>query len=241
MSVKLRLARFGAKKRPYYHIVAADSRAPRDGSFIEQVGTYNPMVERSAPDAVRLNGGRIEYWLGQGAKPTDRVARFLAAAGLIPAPALDKQTKRHLPKAKAQERMKAIAAAAEAKAAESAAAADAEAKAFEAAKEEAAAAPAESSAATEAEAQTSKPAEPAPAEAAPVESAPAEAAPAEAAPVEPAPAEAAPVESAVSETKAIEPEAAAEAKALEAEAVVGAEIAKAETDGVRPDDQSIAA
>ena len=106
MSLKIRLARGGAKKRPYYRIVIADSRSPRDGRFIERVGSYNPMVAKDHPDRVKLNEERIKHWLSVGAQPTDRVTRFLAAADLGPARAVPAQTKKNLPKAKAQERLK---------------------------------------------------------------------------------------------------------------------------------------
>ena len=82
MAVKLRLARHGAKKRPYYRIVAADVRAPRDGRFIEQVGAYNPMLPKDSEDRVKLDVEKIQAWLKKGARPTDRVARFLGTAGL---------------------------------------------------------------------------------------------------------------------------------------------------------------
>lgn len=82
MAISLRLSRGGAKKRPYYRIVAADSRSPRDGKFLEQVGTYNPMLPKDDANRVRLNEDRVRYWLGVGAQPTDRVARFLDAAGI---------------------------------------------------------------------------------------------------------------------------------------------------------------
>ena len=82
MAVKLRLARHGAKKRPYYRIVAADVRAPRDGRFIEQVGAYNPMLPKDSEDRVKLDVEKIQEWLKKGARPTERVARFLGAAGL---------------------------------------------------------------------------------------------------------------------------------------------------------------
>ncbi len=109
MAVKIRLARAGAKKRPYYHIVAADSRAPRDGRFIEKLGTYNPMLPEDHADRVRLQPDKIKAWLEKGAQVTDRVARFLAKAGLIPPPPRPAQTKQHLPKKKAQERAAAAA------------------------------------------------------------------------------------------------------------------------------------
>ena len=111
MGLKIRLARAGAKKRPYYHIVIADSRSPRDGRFIEKVGSYNPMLPVEHEDRVRLQGERIIHWLGQGALATERVARFLGRAGLAPMPAMSEQTKQSAPKKKAQERAKAAAAA----------------------------------------------------------------------------------------------------------------------------------
>lgn len=112
MSLKIRLARGGAKKRPYYSIVIADSRSPRDGRFIERVGTYNPMVDRTHPDRVTLKSERVQHWLGVGALPTDRVARFLGEAGLIDKPAQRETPVKSAPKAKAQERQKAAAEAA---------------------------------------------------------------------------------------------------------------------------------
>jgi len=99
MSLKIRLSRGGAKKRPFYHIVIADSRSPRDGRFIERVGSYNPMVAKDHAERLLLNDERIKYWLGVGALPTDRVQRFLANAGLVEKPTYDGQTKRHLPRA----------------------------------------------------------------------------------------------------------------------------------------------
>ena len=83
MSLKIRLARGGTKKRPYYRIVIADARAPRDGRFIEKVGTFNPLLDKDAPERVTLDTERLTHWLSVGAQPTDRVARFLDAAGLI--------------------------------------------------------------------------------------------------------------------------------------------------------------
>ena len=83
MAVKIRLARGGAKKRPYYRVVVADSRSPRDGKYIEKVGTHNPLLPKDHPDRIKLDIERIEHWLGQGAKPSDRVARFLDAAGVL--------------------------------------------------------------------------------------------------------------------------------------------------------------
>ena len=112
MSLKIRLARGGAKKRPYYSIVIADSRTPRDGRFIERVGTYNPMLERSATDRVILKEERVRHWLGVGAQPTDRVARFLGDAGIIDKPAMRETPVKSAPKKKAQERAAAAAEAA---------------------------------------------------------------------------------------------------------------------------------
>lgn len=81
--LKIRLARGGAKKRPYYQIVVADSRSPRDGRFIERVGSYNPLLKKDDPNRITLKGERIQEWLGKGAQPTDRVARFLSNEGLV--------------------------------------------------------------------------------------------------------------------------------------------------------------
>ena len=82
MAMKIRLARGGSKKRPFYRIVAADSRMPRDGRFIEKLGTYNPLLPKDSEERVKMNMERIQYWLGQGAQPTDRIARMLEAAGV---------------------------------------------------------------------------------------------------------------------------------------------------------------
>jgi small subunit ribosomal protein S16 len=159
MALKIRLARGGAKKRPFYRIVVAEASAPRDGRYVERVGTYNPMVPKDHDQRLTLNGERITYWMGQGAQPTERVQKMLATAGLAGAPVIRDQPKKSAPGKKRAER--------EAEAAEAAAAAA----------EEAAAA-AESAAAEEA------PAEEAPAEEAAAEEAPAEGAPAEEAPAE---------------------------------------------------------
>ncbi|MEL7344844.1 MAG: 30S ribosomal protein S16, partial [Pseudomonadota bacterium] len=83
MSMKIRLARGGSKKRPFYSIVAADSRMPRDGRFKEKLGTYNPLLPKDSEDRVKMNMERVEYWLGQGAQPTERIVRFLEAAGKL--------------------------------------------------------------------------------------------------------------------------------------------------------------
>ena len=84
MAMKIRLARGGSKKRPFYAIVAADSRMPRDGRFIEKLGTYNPMLPKDSEERVKMNMERIKYWLSEGAQPTDRVSRMLEAAGELP-------------------------------------------------------------------------------------------------------------------------------------------------------------
>src|ERR671918_1848413 len=92
MALAIRLTRGGAKKRPYYRIVVADSRSPRDGRFIEKLGTYNPLLAKDSPERVKLDADRIQHWLGVGAQPSDRVLRFLDAAGIRERPA------RHNPK-----------------------------------------------------------------------------------------------------------------------------------------------
>lgn len=104
MALKIRLARAGAKKRPYYRVVVADSRMHRDGRFIERVGSYNPMVPKDHEERLTLNGEKIAEWMGKGALPTDRVARLMNQAGLGEAPAIPEQTKQNQPKKKAQER-----------------------------------------------------------------------------------------------------------------------------------------
>jgi small subunit ribosomal protein S16 len=106
MSLRIRLSRGGAKKRPFYRIVVADARSPRDGRFIERVGSYNPMVDRDHPERIVLDAERVKHWLGVGALPTDRVARFCADAGLLTLADRPQQTKQPLPKAKAQARLK---------------------------------------------------------------------------------------------------------------------------------------
>ena len=112
MGLKIRLARAGAKKSPYYHIVVADIRSPRDGRFIEKVGSYNPMLPAEHAERIRLQDERISHWLKQGATATERVARFLGKAGLAPMPKWNEQPVQSAPKKKAQERAKAAAAAA---------------------------------------------------------------------------------------------------------------------------------
>jgi small subunit ribosomal protein S16 len=104
MSLRIRLSRGGAKKRPFYRIVVADSRKPRDGRYIERLGTYNPMVANDHPDRLSFNDERIKYWLEVGARPSERVARFLSNKGLVEKPKIPEQTKQHLPRAKTLER-----------------------------------------------------------------------------------------------------------------------------------------
>ena len=141
MATKIRLARGGSKKRPFYRIVIADERAPRDGNFIEKIGNFNPMVPKEHKERVVISKERAEHWLKVGAQPTDRVQRILADLGMMEAPKITEKTKKHLPKAKAQERIKAKEEAAlkaeeEAKAAAEAAKAEAEKPAEEPAAED---------------------------------------------------------------------------------------------------------
>nr|WP_298683123.1 30S ribosomal protein S16 [uncultured Dongia sp.] len=121
MSLKIRLARGGAKKRPYYRIVVAESRFARDGRFVERIGSYNPMLTKEDPNRVLIEVERAKHWLSKGALPTERVQHFFAKLGLMDAPKRHDQTKQDKPKAKAQERAKTNAEAA-AKAAEAPAA-----------------------------------------------------------------------------------------------------------------------
>ena len=198
MALKIRMSRGGAKKRPFYRIVVADSRMPRDGRYIEKLGTYNPLLPKDHDDRLTLDLERAKHWISQGAKPSDRIARFLDDAGLWKREARNNPQKGK-PGAKALERVEA---AEEAKrAAEEEAAAAAAASAEEAPAEEA---PAEEAPAEEA------PAEEAPAEDAPAEEAPAEEAPAEEAAAEEAPAEEAPAEEAAAEDAPAEEEASAD-------------------------------
>lgn len=104
MALKIRLSRAGAKKRPFYRIVVADSRSPRDGRYLERLGTYNPMLPKDSAERVKLNEPRIKHWLDMGAKPSDRVARFLGGAEIIPMPAQRNNPEKSKPKAKALER-----------------------------------------------------------------------------------------------------------------------------------------
>ena len=169
MALKIRLARGGAKKRPFYRIVVAEASAPRDGRYVERVGTYNPMVPKDHDQRLTLNGERITYWMGQGAQPTERVQKMLATAGLAAAPVIRDQPKKSAPGKKRAER--------EAEAAEATSAAAEEA------------ATAAESAAAEAAVAEEVPAEEAPAEETAAEATVAEEVPAEEAPVEEAAAE----------------------------------------------------
>ncbi len=149
MAVKIRLARGGSKKRPYYRIVAADARSPRDGKYLEKLGTYNPLLSKDSDERVKLNEERVKYWLGQGAQATDRVARFLDAAGLLKRAARNNPNKAKLGEKaleRVEEKKQKVEAAKEA--AEAAIEAEKEAKAAaKAAAAEAAAAPTEEKAA----------------------------------------------------------------------------------------------
>ena len=164
MALAIRLARGGAKKRPYYRIVVADGRAPRDGRFIEKVGTYNPLLAKDSPERVKLDAERISHWLSVGAQPSDRVLRFLDAAGIKERVARNNPKKAE-PGEKAKERAEERAA-----------------KAAEAAEAAAAATEAENVAAEEVEAATAEPT----AEAETVAEAPAEESPAAESTSEPA-------------------------------------------------------
>jgi small subunit ribosomal protein S16 len=121
MALKIRLARQGRKKAPYYAIVVADSRAPRDGNFIEKVGIYDPRQPKDSDNRVKLNNERIQYWMGVGAQATERVSFFLGSAGLMAMPQKRTSVQKAVPKAKAQERVKEKAKKAEAAAAAAAA------------------------------------------------------------------------------------------------------------------------
>ena len=138
MALKIRLARGGAKKRPFYRIVVAEASAPRDGRYVERVGTYNPMVPKDHDQRLTLNGERITYWMGQGAQPTERVQKMLATAGLAAAPVIRDQPKKSAPGKKRAEREVEAAAAAAAESAAAEAAVAEEVPAEEAAEEAAA-------------------------------------------------------------------------------------------------------
>jgi small subunit ribosomal protein S16 len=123
MALKIRLSRGGSKKRPFYKVVVADSRSPRDGRFIEKVGHFNPLLPKDNPERLNLDLEKIKEWLGKGAKPTEKLGRFLGEANVIPMPEQKNNPKKAQPKKKAQERLAAL------KDAEEAAKAEAEAPA----------------------------------------------------------------------------------------------------------------
>ena len=125
MALKIRLSRGGSKKRPFYKVVIADSRSPRDGRFIEKVGHFNPLLPKDNPDRLKLDLEKIKEWIGKGAKPTEKLERFLGEAKVVPMPVQKNNPKKALPKKKAQERLAAL------KEAEEAAVAEAEAPAVE--------------------------------------------------------------------------------------------------------------
>ncbi len=179
MAVAIRLSRGGAKKRPYYRIVVADGRAPRDGKYLEQIGTYNPMLPKDSGERVKLNEDRARHWLSVGAKPSDRVHRFLDAAGILeraPRNNPNKGEPGEAAKERAEEKAAKLAEAEEAAKEAAEAPAEEEAVVEEAAAEEA---PAEEAAVVEEAAAEEAPAEEAAAEEAPAEEAPAEEAPEE--------------------------------------------------------------
>ena len=106
MTVRIRLSRGGSKKRPYYHIVAADQRAPRDGRYIEKLGAYNPLLPQDHQDRLVLDTEKVSAWLAKGAQPTERLQKLFANLGLCAAPKISAQPKKSAPKAKALERIK---------------------------------------------------------------------------------------------------------------------------------------
>jgi len=206
MAMKIRLARGGSKKRPFYRIVAADSRMPRDGRYIERLGTYNPLLPKNSDERVKMNVERIQYWLSEGAQVTDRVSRFLEAAGI-----LGKKTRNNpqkaLPGQKAKDRAEEKLAKDNAEATAEAAPAD-EAPAEETVAE---AAPADEAPAEETVAEAA-PADEAPAEETVAEAAPADEAPAEETVAEAPPADEAPAEETVAEAAPADEAPAEEAK-----------------------------
>jgi small subunit ribosomal protein S16 len=205
MALKIRLSRGGSKKRPFYKVVIADSRSPRDGRFIEKVGHFNPLLPKDNPDRLKLDLEKIKEWIGKGAKPTEKLERFLGEAKVVPMPVQKNNPKKALPKKKAQERLAAL------KEAEEAAVAEAEAPAAEA---EAPAAEAEAPAAEAPAAEAEAPAAEAEAPAAEAEAPAAEAE----APAAEAEAEAPAAEAEAPAAEAEAPAAEAEAPAAEAEA-----------------------
>lgn len=111
MSVKIRLSRAGTKRRPFYKIVVADSRSPRDGRFLERVGHYNPLLKSDHPERLVLMDERVKYWLSVGAEMTERVELLVSTRGVVAKPAVPNRPKKSAPKKKAQERLEAQAAA----------------------------------------------------------------------------------------------------------------------------------
>ena len=109
MPVRIRLARRGAKKRPFYRIVVADSRRARDGKYIEKIGTYNPMLQKDNPERVKLDVEKAKEWIAKGAQPSDRVTLFLSNLGVVEKPIITEKTKKHLPRKKTQEKLAAAA------------------------------------------------------------------------------------------------------------------------------------
>ena len=105
MPVRIRLARRGAKKRPFYRIVVADSRRARDGKYIEKIGTYNPMLQKDNPERVKLDVEKAKEWIAKGAQPSDRVTLFLSNLGVVEKPVITEKTKKHLPKKKTLEKL----------------------------------------------------------------------------------------------------------------------------------------
>ena len=115
MPVRIRLSRSGAKKRPFYRIVVADSRRARDGKFIDQIGTYNPMLPKDSSDRVKIDVEKVKAWIEKGAQPSDRVTIFLSNMGVVEKPIITEKTKKHLPKDKKKKEEKPQAPAAEKK------------------------------------------------------------------------------------------------------------------------------
>lgn len=202
MALKIRMSRGGRKKRPFYSVVVADSRMARDGRYLEKVGTYDPLLPKDSEERVKLNAERIEYWLGQGAQPSDRVAIFLGKAGITEMPAQKNNPEKAKPKAAALQRIEDKQAKAEAKAeAEAAAKEEAEAAAAAPAEETPAEAPAEEANAEATDAPAEEAATEAPAEEAKTEETAAEETPAEESKAEETPAEEEKAEEASEEDK----------------------------------------
>ena len=108
MPVRIRLSRFGAKKRPFYRVVVADSRRSRDGKFIDQIGVYNPMLPKDHPERIKINLDKAKKWLQRGAQPSNRVHLFLSNADVLEKPVITDKTKKHLPRKKTKERIAAL-------------------------------------------------------------------------------------------------------------------------------------